>query len=282
MTTSVRDLLRFDGTRRDPGEHPGAKDKAGGREQVAGMGLELAELQEKLFANGKLGGSRSVLLVLQGRDACGKDGTVKHVVGQVNPAGCRITSFGAPTKLELTHPFLWRIDKALPNGGQLGVFNRSHYEDVLVARVHALVPRAVWSRRYAEINAWEQRVSAAGTTIVKVLLDVSPDEQQERLLARLDDPSKHWKVGPADISERRRWKDYQAAYDAVLAKTSTELAPWYVVPADRKWYRDWAISSLLLETLRELGLTWPTPDGVDLEAMRRDLLADGRAQTAVG
>ena len=266
------DELRYDGSRWDTRETPGCGSKAKARKALDELGPELAELQEKLFAGGKLGDARRVLLVLQGRDASGKDGTVKKVVGQVNPAGCRITSFGKPTKEELAHDFLWRITNALPGPGQLGVFNRSHYEDVLVVRVHELVPKAVWSRRYARINAWEKRVAAQGTTIVKVFLDISADEQRARLLERLDDPTKHWKVGSADIGEHQLWDAYTEAYDDVLARTSTDVAPWYVVPADRKWYRDWAVTRLLVEHLRALDQGWPTPD-VDLAAMRAELLA---------
>jgi PPK2 family polyphosphate:nucleotide phosphotransferase len=274
MAKSVRDLLRYDGTLRDPRDTPGVKSRSQARKEVEAIAPELADLQEQLFATGKLGGRRRALLVLQGMDASGKDGTVKHVVGQLNPVGCRITSFGTPTAEELAHDFLWRVTNALPTAGQVGVFNRSHYEDVLIVQVHNLVPRAVWARRYARINAWERRLAAADTTIVKVFLHLSKKEQKERLLARLNDPTKHWKVGPDDVAERRRWDDYQAAYDAVLHKTNTDSAPWYAVPADRKWYRDWAVSHLLLETLRDLDLTWPAPPGVDLEGMRKELLAD--------
>ena len=273
MTGSVRDLLRWGGGLPDPRDTPGAKGKTWARKQLAETAPQLADLQERLFANGKVGGSQRALLLLQGMDASGKDGTVKHVVGQVNPAGCRITSFGKPTKEELSHDFLWRITNALPGRGQLGVFNRSQYEDVLVVRVHDLVPRSEWSRRYARINAWEKRLAAAGTSLVKVFLHISPDEQKQRLLERLEDPTKHWKVGTADIGERHRWDDYQQAYLAALTKCST--VPWYVVPADRKWYRDWAVSSLLLETLTDLDLQWPTPEGVDLADMRRQLEAEG-------
>jgi PPK2 family polyphosphate:nucleotide phosphotransferase len=277
MAKSVRDLLRWDGTASqtlpDPGATPGVKGKAAARKDVTAMAPELATLQEQLFANGNVGGPKRLLLVLQGMDASGKDGTVKHVVGQVNPAGCRITSFTAPTKDELAHDFLWRITDALPTAGQLGVFNRSHYEDVLVVRVHDLVPRAVWSRRYARINAWEKRLAASGTTIVKVFLHLSREEQRRRLLERLEDPTKHWKIGPTDIPERHRWDDYQEAYLAALDKCSTDIAPWYVVPADRKWYRDWAVSHLLLETLRAQDLGWPTPKGINLKAMAKELRA---------
>ena len=274
MTKSVRDRLRWDGTLPDPRDTPGVKGKAQARKEVAALSPQLTDLQERLYANGHVGGRQRLLLVLQGMDASGKDGAVKHVVGQVNPAGCRITSFGKPTKEELAHDFLWRITNALPTAGQLGVFNRSQYEDVLIVRVHDLVPRAEWSRRYARINAWEKRVAAQGTAIVKVFLHLSRDEQKARLLERLDDPTKHWKVGTADIPERQRWDDYQAAYLAALTRCSTDVAPWYVVPADRKWYRDWAISHLLLETLTDLDLQWPTPADVDLAAMRRQLRAE--------
>ncbi len=273
-TTDVRELLSWNGTLLDPAATPGAKSKAQAFKDIAALAPELAELQEKLFANGKLGSKRRVLLVLQGMDASGKDGTLKHVVGLMNPAGCRIRSFTKPTKEELAHDFLWRIDNALPHSGEIGVFNRSHYEDVLIVRVHDLVPRATWSRRYARINAWEKRLVAAETTVVKVFLHISKDEQKVRLLERLDDPAKHWKLGAADIPERHRWDDYREAYDAVLAKTSTNVAPWYVVPADRKWYRNWAISHLLLETLRSLELGWPTPEGVNPKAMKKELLAE--------
>ncbi|MCU1593909.1 MAG: hypothetical protein JWO12_1301 [Frankiales bacterium] len=270
----VRELLRFDGSLPDPRETPGVKGKEKARKETAALAPELTDLQERLFANGKLGDPRKVLLVLQGMDASGKDGTVKHVVGQVNPAGCRITSFGKPTKEELAHDFLWRITNALPAAGQIGVFNRSHYEDVLIVRVHDLVPRTVWSRRYARINAFEKRVAASGGSVVKVFLHISPEEQKQRLLDRLEDPTKHWKIGTADIPERHRWDDYQAAYLDALAKCSTDIAPWYVVPADRKWYRDWAVSNLLAETLRSLDLSWPTPSGVNLKGMKKELLAE--------
>ena len=269
----VRALLRWDGTLPDPGASPGVKGKAEARKQVAALAPELAELQEKVFANGKLGAPERVLLLLQGMDASGKDGTVKKVVGLVNPAGCRITGFGKPTRDELAHDFLWRITNALPGAGQLGVFNRSQYEDVLVVRVNELVPRAVWSRRYARINAWEKRLAAGGTSLVKVFLHLSPQEQRKRLLARVDDPTKHWKVGAHDLEVRARWDDYQKAYLDVLNRCSTDIAPWYVVPADSKWYRDWAVSRLLLETLRDLHQDWPTPPDLDLALLKKQLRA---------
>ena len=271
MARSVRDQLCWNGTLPDARDTPGVKGKAQARKAVETIAPQLADLQERLFANGKLGGDKRVLLLLQGMDASGKDGTVKHVVGQVNPAGCRITSFGPPTKEELGHDFLWRITNAVPRPGQLGVFNRSQYEDVLIARVHELVPRPVWSRRYARINAWERRLAAQGTSLIKVFLHISREEQKQRLLTRLEDPTKHWKVGAEDLRERGLWDAYQEAYRAALTRCSTDVAPWYVVPADRKWYRNWAISNLLLETLTDLRLGWPTPAGVDLAAMRQQL-----------
>ncbi len=274
MTTSVRDLLRYDGSLPGTRDTPGVNSRSKAEKQTTGLVPELADLQERLFANGKLGDARRVLLLLQGMDAGGKDGTVKHVVGAVNPGGVHIQSFGAPTKEELSHDFLWRITNALPAAGQIGVFNRSQYEDVLIVRVHELVPRAVWGRRFARINAWERRQTEAGTSIIKVFLHISPEEQKERLLARLDDPTKHWKVGTADIPERHRWAEYQAAYADALGRCSTDVAPWYVVPADRKWYRNWAVAHLLAETLRDLDLGWPVPEGIDMAAMRTQLLSE--------
>ncbi|MCU1624369.1 MAG: hypothetical protein JWL79_3214 [Frankiales bacterium] len=272
MAKSVRDQLRWDGTLSDPHDTPGVKGKAQARKELAAIGPQLADLQERLFANGKVGGDQRVLLVLQGTDASGKDGTVKHVVGLVNPAGCRITSFGRPSREELAHDFLWRITNAAPSAGQLGVFNRSQYEDVLVVRVHNDVPRPVWRRRYGRINTWERRFVDQGGTIVKVFLHLSREEQQRRLLARMEDPTKHWKIGPDDVAERQLWDDYQEAYLDALNACSTDVAPWYVVPADRKWYRNWAVSKLLLETMTDLKLGWPTPPGVDLAAMKQQLL----------
>ena len=269
----ARSLLRWNGALPDPRDHPGAKNKAKAAEQVDGVADELADLQERMYAAGRVGERRRVLLILQAMDAGGKDGTVKHVVGLVNPGGVRISSFGKPTKDELAHDFLWRMNNALPGQGELGVFNRSHYEDVLVVRVHDLVPPAVWRRRYVRINTWERRLAGTGCSIVKVFLHISPEEQLERLLARIEDPTKHWKVGAADAGERERWDDYQAAYLAALETCSTDVAPWYVVPADRKWYRDWAVTHLLLETLRDLDLGWPSPAGVDLQAVRAQLKA---------
>ncbi len=274
--TSVRKLLRvFDpAVAHDEGaasSHPGVKDKATARKEIEELAPRLTELQERLYAEGKSGGTRRLVLVLQAIDAGGKDGSVKHVVGQVNPAGVRITSFVAPTAQERRHDFLWRINHALPPNGYLGVFNRSHYEDVLVVRVHDLVPKDKWEKRYDAINDWEAALAGSGTTFVKVFLHISKQEQKARLLARLDDPTKHWKVNPGDLDERELWPAYCDAYQAVLARCSTDVNPWYVVPADRKWYRDWALTHLLVEQLAELDPQWPVRPELDLDGMRRRL-----------
>jgi PPK2 family polyphosphate:nucleotide phosphotransferase len=240
-----------------PGEGKADLDKVGGA-----LVPELEDLQERLFANGRATPETAprVLLVLQGMDTSGKGGVIKHAIGMVDPQGVDITSFKAPTKTELAHPFLWRIERALPGAGMIGIFDRSHYEDVLIVRVHELVPESVWSARYDEINAWEEKLVASGTTIVKCFLHVSHDKQKERLLARLDDPTKYWKYNPGDVEERQRWPAYAAAYEDALERCSTQLAPWFVVPADRKWYRNWAVAQLLTEHLRALDLAWPAPD----------------------
>lgn len=247
--------------------------KVWSRAAVGEIGKSLAMNQEKLYASAKVGGDpRRVLLVLQAMDCGGKDGTVRAVAGTMNPEGLRVVPFGPPTAEELRHDFLWRIERALPPAGFIGVFNRSHYEDVLIARVHGLVPEEVWRARYDKINEFEARLAADGVTILKVMLHISPDEQRERLLARLDDPTKAWKFNPADIDERAHWADYQRAYADALARCSTDAAPWYVVPADRKWYRNWAVATLLAETLDDLGLAYPSVD-FNVPEQRRRLLA---------
>jgi PPK2 family polyphosphate:nucleotide phosphotransferase len=280
---SVRDRLRLDpadpaaaaeavsekGTRKTPG----VKSKKRAAKDVAKLAPELAELQERLYADGKAGGTRRVVLLLQGTDTSGKDGAVKHVVGLVNPIGVKITSFGKPTDEERKHDFLWRITNALPAAGQIGVFNRSQYEDVLVVRVHDLVPPAEWEKRYDLINAWEAEQVAAGVTFVKVFLHISREEQGKRLLARLADVRKHWKVNPGDIDERALWESYREAYAALLQRCSTDAAPWFVVPADRKWYRNWAITHLLTETLQELDPQWPVRPELDIAGMTKALQA---------
>jgi PPK2 family polyphosphate:nucleotide phosphotransferase len=276
--TSFRDLLRcppgpVDLTQFPPRATPGLKEKDGKDEALKtlpGYVQRLADRQERLYAAATAGDQRRLLLVLQGMDTAGKGGVVKHVVGTVNPQGCRIQAFKAPTREELAHDFLWRIRRALPAAGQLGVFDRSHYEDVLVVRVRSLVPRAVWSRRYATINRFEERLVADGCTVVKCFLHISADAQQERLLARLDDPTKYWKYNPSDVDDRTLWPQFQDAYAAALEKCNTDAAPWYVIPSDRKWYRNYAITRLLVEVLESMDLGWP-PAEFDIAAERKRL-----------
>jgi len=232
--------------------------------------IRFAELQEMLYANSRSGDTRSILLVLQGMDTAGKGGIVKHVVGGANPQGIRYTSFGKPTEEELKHHYLWRIRKALPTAGHIGVFDRSHYEDVLIVRVHDLVPPEVWGKRYDEINRFESKLVESGTTLVKVALFVSLNEQKKRLAERLERPDKYWKYNPADIDERKLWPKYEQAYQAVLDRTSTEYAPWYIVPCDRKWYSRLAITELLIEALKSLNMSWPPAD-FDVKAEKKRL-----------
>lgn len=236
---------------------PGDKERT--REVAAAEGRRLAELQERLYAEGVTGGRRRVLLVLQGMDTSGKGGVVRHVVGAVQPQGVAVTGFKQPTPEELRHGFLWRVRRAVPGPGMLGVFDRSHYEDVLVGRVRELATPAVIERRYRDIVRFEQQLTDDGVTLVKVFLHLSPWEQKQRLLARLDDSAKRWKFQPSDLDDRALWPAYQRAYETVLDRTSTDTAPWYVVPADRKWYRNWAVGRLLLETVEELDPRLPEP-----------------------
>jgi len=247
-------------------------DKAAGEKLMAKTVQELGDLQERLYADSKAGGTAAILLVVQGMDTAGKGGIMRHVVGSVDPQGVRYTAFKAPTKEEGEHPFLWRIRNALPRPGQIGVFDRSHYEDVLIARVHNLVPPATWGRRYAQINTFEQTVTKAGTTIIKVMLHISRDEQKARLNARLQRPSKHWKYNPGDVDERERWPAYQEAYQVAIDRCSTEHSPWFVVPADRKWYARLAVQQLVVEHLRALGPKWPAAT-FDVEAEKVRLAA---------
>nr|WP_234334606.1 polyphosphate kinase 2 family protein [Streptomyces sp. NRRL B-1347] len=261
-------LASYD-ARATPGGPPG---KAEGLLATARLGERLGDLQERLYAASTQGDRRRLLLVLQGMDTSGKGGTVKHVIGLFNPSGCRITAFKAPTPEELDHPFLWRITKALPRPGEIAIFDRSHYEDVLIARVRELVPRSQLGRRYGQINRFEQSLADDGVTVLKCFLHVSYEEQRGRLLERLDNPEKHWKFNPGDIAERALWPAYQEAYELALERCSTPSAPWYLIPADRKWYRNWAISTLLLEHLEALGPRYPEAD-FDVAECRRQLLA---------
>ncbi|MEV7521035.1 PPK2 family polyphosphate kinase [Streptomyces sp. NPDC091371] len=257
----------------DPRAIPvGPADKAAGLAATAELGGRLAALQERLYAASTAGDRRRLLLVLQGMDTSGKGGTVKHVIGLFNPSGCRIQAFKAPTPGELGHPFLWRVRKALPQPGEIGIFDRSHYEDVLIARVRELVPRSQLGRRYAQINRFEESLAADGVTIVKVFLHISYEEQRKRLLERLDNPDKHWKFNAGDIEERGAWPAYRTAYELALERCAGEAAPWFIVPADRKWYRNWAISKLLLEHLEAIDPQYPRGD-FDVEECRRQLLA---------
>ncbi|MFI5805846.1 polyphosphate kinase 2 family protein [Streptomyces sp. NPDC051561] len=249
----------------------GPREKAAGVAATTAIGPRLADLQERLYAASTAGDTRRVLLVLQGMDTSGKGGTVKHVIGHFNPSGCRIRAFKAPTEEERSHSFLWRITKALPEAGEIGIFDRSHYEDVLIGRVRSLAPPEEIERRYDQINNFERTLTESGVTIVKVFLHVSHEQQKRRLLERLDNPEKYWKFNPGDIEERALWPAYQEAYELALQRCSTPAAPWYLVPADRKWYRNWAISNLLREHLEALDPQYPKAD-FDIEECRRRLL----------
>ncbi|MCX4671770.1 polyphosphate kinase 2 family protein [Streptomyces sp. NBC_01381] len=275
----LRELLRIPEGERvdlsayDPAATPaGPADKAAGVLATAQMGERLADLQERLYAASTAGDRRRVLLVLQGMDTSGKGGTVKHVIGLFNPSGCRIKAFKTPTAEELNHPFLWRIMQALPHPGEIGIFDRSHYEDVLIARVRDLVPRSQLGRRYGQINRFERSLADDGVTVIKCFLHIQYEQQRRRLLERLDNPEKHWKFNPGDIEERAVWPAYQEAYEIALERCSTTHAPWFLVPADRKWYRNWAISKLLLEHLNAQDPRYPKAD-FDVDLCRKQLLA---------
>ncbi len=245
------DLVDID-TRGTPGWDG---DKDAGKAAVLRLNARLESLQEKLYAEGR----HRVLVVLQATDTGGKDSTIRHVFDGVDPAGVKVASFKRPTEEELAHDFLWRVHAQVPADGQITIFNRSHYEDVLVVRVHGLVPEDRWRRRYDHIRAFEQLLVDEGTTIVKIFLHLSKEEQAQRLQDRLDDPEKHWKFDIGDLAERERWADYQAAFTEAIERTSTDDAPWYVVPADRKWYRNLVISTILVDTLESLDMRWPAP-----------------------
>lgn len=224
-------------------------------ENVAKLDL----LTYRLYAENK----RALLIVLQGMDAGGKDGVIRHVLSGVSPQTCQVVSFKQPTVEELSHDYLWRVHRAVPPKGRVGIFNRSHYEDVLTVRVHELVEKAVWKQRYDQINAFEQLLSAEGTTIVKFFLHISNQEQRKRLQQRLRDPEKYWKISHADVKERKSWNDYQRAYEDVLSRCSTSYAPWYVIPADHRWYRNLAVGKILLETLTAINPQFPpAPPGI--------------------
>jgi PPK2 family polyphosphate:nucleotide phosphotransferase len=256
------------------GRPVGPRDKAAAAEDMADLGERLDHLQEALYAEATGGSPRAVLLVLQGMDTSGKGGVIRHVGGLVNPQGLQIATFKKPTDEELAHDFLWRVRRQVPVAGRIGIFDRSHYEDVLIARVDALVPEDVWRRRYTEITQFEAELDEQGVTILKCMLHISQKVQLERLVARLDDPAKRWKYNPDDLDSRAKWPAYQEAYAEALRRTDTDAAPWYVIPSDRKWYRNWAIAALLAETLANLDPKFPQPD-FDVDAERARLATSG-------
>ena len=266
----------FDLSSIDASSTPGfTGDRKQAEDQLEEHRAELAELQEKLFAESRHGGSRSVLLVLQAMDTAGKGGVIRHVIGGVDPQGVRIYAFKPPTAEEKEHDFLWRVRRQLPPAGTIGVFDRSHYEDVLIHRVRALAAAEVIEERYGRIIDFEHEVVVSGTTIVKVMLQISAGEQKKRLRERLDRADKNWKYNPGDIDERAHWLAYQEAYQAAIARTSTAEAPWYVVAADHKWYAHIAVQQILLDALRGLQLDWP-PANYDIEAEKKRLAASRR------
>ena len=250
----------------DPDETFGHKEGAKTQAKLAKHLTRLDELQYLFYAVKE----RAMLIVLQGIDTGGKDGTIRHVMSGMSPQGCDVTSFKEPTPEELAHDFLWRVHKAVPAHGMFGIFNRSHYEDVLVVRVHKLVPKKVWKRRYDEINRFEKLLTENKVRIVKFFLHISKDEQKKRLQERLTDPHKAWKVSEADFAERKYWNDYTAAYEDMLFHCSTEYAPWYVIPANHKWFRNFAVSKILVEVLEGLDMQLPQPS-VDLAKLKTEL-----------
>jgi PPK2 family polyphosphate:nucleotide phosphotransferase len=241
--------------RRDPGATHGL-DKPSALEATRKELDRLRELQDRLWAEGK----RAVLVVLQGIDSAGKDGVISRVMTAFNPQGCPVTAFKVPSAEELAHDYLWRVHRQVPRKGEVGIFNRSHYEDVLVVRVHGFVPKRVWSKRYDQINEFERMLTENGTTVVKFFLSIDRDEQRERFQARYDDPTKRWKFSMGDLEERKLWDDYQAAFDEALTRTSTAWAPWYVIPANRKWFRDLAVATILADTIAGLKPAYPVPE----------------------
>lgn len=277
-TRGIEPLLRagegFELAKVDAASTPGFDGgKKEGESSLAAGAAQLAQLQEMLYANGLSGDRRRILLVLQAMDTAGKGGIVGHVVGAVNPYGVHIAQFKAPTDEEKAHDFLWRIRKQLPTPGMLGVFDRSHYEDVIVHRVRHFSTPEVIEARYGQIVDFENELRAGGTTVIKVMLHISPGEQKKRLEARLDDPTKHWKFNPADIDDRELWPAFMEAYQLAIARTSTDAAPWYVIPADHKWYARLAVQQLLLDALGDLRQGWPEAD-YDVAAQKARLAGE--------
>ncbi|MGB1506555.1 MAG: PPK2 family polyphosphate kinase [Acidimicrobiales bacterium] len=239
-----------------PTDDDGGLDKDDIEDRLDDLNDELEELQELLFAEGK----QKVLVVIQAIDTGGKDGTIRHVFDGVNPSGVRVAAFKKPTDEELAHDYLWRVHAHTPRSGEITIFNRSHYEDVLVVRVHDLVPAQRWSKRYRHIREFEKMLTDEGTTIIKLFLHINKDEQRQRLQDRIDQPHKNWKFSFGDLAERAHWDDYQEAFCVMLQETSTDAAPWYVIPSDRKWYRNLVISEIIVQTLRNLDMAWPAPE----------------------
>ena len=253
----------------DPDSTPGySGNKADGQLLLAEMDDELSGLQEKLFAESRFGGKKRVLLILQAMDTAGKGGIVNHVMAAMNPQGVQFKAFKAPTDEEKSYDFLWRIEKEVPAAGMMGIFDRSHYEDVLIHKVHGWASPDEIKRRYTAINEFEARLGDSGTTVVKVMLHISGDEQKQRLLARLDDPAKHWKYSHGDLEERAFWNDYMDAYQAAIEETSTPAAPWHVIPANKKWFARIAVQQLLLGALSGMNLKWPKAE-FDVAAERK-------------
>ncbi|MFP4346385.1 MAG: polyphosphate kinase 2 family protein [Anaerolineales bacterium] len=252
----VAPKTRVDLTEWNPRERAAFEgSKSQGKKELVNLNARLEALQELLYAEGQ----HQLLIVLQAMDTGGKDGVIRHVFNGVNPQGVKVANFKVPTPEELAHDYLWRVHKETPGSGEITIFNRSHYEDVLVVRVHGLVPPEVWGRRYDHINAFERLLADEGTTILKFYLHISPQEQQERLQARLDEPHKRWKFNPGDLKDRALWPQFMQAYEELLSKTSTPWAPWYIVPADRKWYRNLVIGTVIAETLEALEMRYPQP-----------------------
>jgi PPK2 family polyphosphate:nucleotide phosphotransferase len=247
----------------DPDDTAGFPDKDSVQARGEKYLKRLSELEYVLYAENR----RSVLVVLQAMDAGGKDGAIRHITGPLNPQSSKVISFKTPSEEELAHDFLWRVHHVAPRKGEIRIFNRSHYEDVLIARVHNLVPQAVWSKRYDQINAFEKILAQNDTLVVKFYLHISKDEQLERFRARIEDPSKNWKLNPSDFEDRKRWDDYMRAYEAVLSRCSTPQAPWYIIPANKKWFRNYAIAEILVEHLSSLHMKFPKP-AVDLSKIK--------------
>jgi len=259
----------------DPSDTAGIRNKKAALKRIEQCKQQLTELQYKIYAEGK----QSLLIVLQAMDAGGKDGTINHVLAPMNPQGCRVHAFKVPSAEERAHDFLWRIHKAAPKNGEVVIFNRSHYEDVLIARVHNLVPKSVWSKRYEYINHFEQLLASHHTRIVKFYLHIDKQEQLHRFEKRLAEPEKHWKISDSDYSERRYWEDYQRAFQDALSKCSTKQAPWYVIPSNHKWFRNLAVSQILVETMKAMKPQIPEPS-VDIGEIRKLAMAEGYMQQA--